>query len=71
MNRSPISFVSSYAYDDNGLRTTKTLTGSKVTKYTWDGNLLIGQFDGTTTLTFSYDANGNVVSVYNGSHYYY
>ena len=34
--------------------------------------MLIGQSDGTTTLTFSYDANGNVVSMFNGiSRYYY
>ena len=72
MNLSPSTFVSSYTYDDNGLRTTKTLTGGTVTSYTWDGRLLIGQSNGTTTLTFSYDANGNVVSMFNGiSRYYY
>lgn len=50
MSLSPSVLVSSYTYNDNGLRTTKkTLTSKNTTKYTWDGRLLIGQSNGTTT----------------------
>ncbi len=69
---SPVSFIASYKYNDQGLRTKKTLTGNVITSYTWDGTELVGQTDGTTTLLFSYDQSGSAVSVkYNGATYYY
>ena len=69
-----------YSYDENGIRTRKTI-GSTVTDYYYNGTLLMGTVktttnsDGSTTtskLRFSYDANGKVVAVnYNGNYYYY
>ena len=60
-----------YSYDENGIRTRKTI-GNTVTDYYYNGTLLMGTVktttnsDGSTTtskLRFSYDASGNVVAV--------
>ena len=70
-----------YNYDENGLRTQKTVNGIK-TSYYYNGSILMGMTIGTGSRTqvlrFSYDANGNVVaadySTNNGSTfntYYY
>ena len=69
-----------YSYDENGIRTRKTI-GNTVTDYYYNGTLLMGivktttNSDGSTTtskLRFSYDADGKVVAVnYNGNYYYY
>ena len=69
-----------YSYDENGIRTRKTI-GNTVTDYYYNGTLLMGivktttNSDGSTTtskLRFSYDASGKVVAVnYNGNYYYY
>ena len=69
-----------YSYDENGIRTRKTIANT-VTDYYYNGTLLMGTVktttnsDGSTTtskLRFSYDANGKVVAVnYNGNYYYY
>ena len=69
-----------YSYDENCIRTRKTI-GNTVTDYYYNGTLLMGTVktttnsDGSTTtskLRFSYDANGKVVAVnYNGNYYYY
>jgi len=68
------------SYDENGIRTRKTI-GNTVTDYYYNGTLLMGTVktitnsDGSTTtskLRFSYDASGKVVAVnYNGNYYYY
>ena len=61
----------SYSYDENGIRTQKTVNGT-VTNYNYHGSALISQVTGNDTLLFSYDANGNVAAVnYNGTYYYY
>ena len=61
----------SYSYDENGVRTQKTVNGT-VTNYNYHGSALISQVTGNDTLLFSYDANGNVAAVnYNGTYYYY
>ena len=61
----------SYSYDENGLRTQKTVNGT-ATQYRYHGSVLISQVTGNDTLLFSYGANGNVVAVnYNGTYYYY
>ena len=61
----------SYSYDENGIRTQKTVNGT-VTNYNYQGSALISQVTGNDTLLFSYDANGNVAAVnYNGTYYYY
>ena len=69
-----------YSYDENGIRTRKTI-GNTVTDYYYNGTLLMGTVktttnsNGSTTtskLRFSYDADGKVVAVnYNGNYYYY
>ena len=60
-----------FAYDENGLRTQKTVNGV-TTNYYYNGSVLISQVSGNDTLLFSYDANGSVVSVnFNGTDYYY
>ena len=61
----------SYTYDENGIRTQKTVNGT-ATSYRYHGSVLISQVTGNDKLLFSYDANGNVVAVnYNGTYYYY
>ncbi|MDO4564628.1 MAG: InlB B-repeat-containing protein, partial [Clostridia bacterium] len=63
--------TTTYAYDENGLRTRKTV-GNNVTNYYYNGSVLIGMTTGTITQKFSYDSSGNVISVnYNGTEYYY
>ena len=69
-----------YNYDENGIRTQKTINGV-TTSYYYNGSLLIGivqtttNSDGSTETSmqrFSYDANGQVIAVnYNGTYYYY
>ena len=61
----------SYAYDLNGLRTSKTV-GTKTYTYVYAGGKLLQQTDGTNTWNFAYAANGNPFSLtYNGTTYYY
>ena len=63
--------TTAYTYDENGLRTQKTVNGT-ATQYRYHGSVLISQVSGSDNLLFSYDANGNVVAVnYNGTYYYY
>lgn len=50
----------SYTYDENGMRTSKTVNG-KTTHYYYDGTRLIQQYDGDNTLHFTYDRDGEVI----------
>jgi RHS repeat-associated protein len=62
-----------FAYDENGIRTSKTV-GSTTTTYHYNGSLLMSLDYGglLSELKFSYDASGQVVMVsYNGGDYYY
>ena len=56
----------SYAYDENGLRTQKTVNGT-TTNYYYNGSVLIGMVTGSGASAivqrFSYDSSGSVVSV--------
>ena len=56
----------SYAYDENGLRTQKTVDGT-TTNYYYNGSVLIGMVTGSGASAivqrFSYDSSGSVVSV--------
>ncbi|MCL2679803.1 MAG: DNRLRE domain-containing protein, partial [Dehalococcoidia bacterium] len=64
----------SYTYDAQGRRTSKTVGGVNgvTTHYTYAGDLLIRQSDGTDTLDFAYDAGGIAVGfTHNGTPYYY
>ena len=58
--------TTTFSYDENGLRTRKTVDGT-VTDYYYNGSVLIGMVTGTGSTAvhrfFSYDASGNVVSV--------
>ena len=61
----------SYSYDENGIRTQKTVNGT-VTNYNYHGSALISQVTDNDTLLFSYDTAGNAAAVnYNGTYYYY
>lgn len=60
-----------YAYDENGIRTRKTVNGT-ATNYYYHGSTLISLERGSDTLLFSYDSNGQVAAVkYGGNYYYY
>lgn len=61
----------SYTYDENGIRTSKTV--NDVTTYfnTRDG-VILSQTDGTNTMYFQYDTNGTPLGfILNGTQYFY
>ena len=61
----------SYTYDADGIRTSKTVNGTKHTYYYAGGKLLRETF-GSNTLDFFYDASGNPYALkHNGTTYYY
>ena len=60
-----------YKYDDNGIRTEKTVNGT-VTHYTTLDGRITGQYDGTNTIYFRYDADNSPVGFnLNGTEYFY
>lgn len=67
-----------YKYNDQGLRTQKTTgtcSGSKTTKYTLSGNLVIMESWGTNVnqkIYYKYDVDGSLISFkYNNNEYFY
>lgn len=61
----------SYTYDENGIRTSKTVNGVTTYYNTKDG-VILSQSDGTNTMYFQYDSNGIPLGfVYNGIQYFY
>ena len=61
----------SYTYDENGIRTSKTVNG-KTTYYNTKDGVILSQTDGTDTLYFQYDINGTPLGfVWNGTQYLY
>ena len=61
----------SYTYDENGIRTSKTVNGVTTYYNTSDG-VILSQTDGTNTMYFQYDSNGVPFGfIYNGSQYFY
>ena len=63
--------VGSYAYDSDGLRLSKTVSGVKTEYIYTDGQVSALNIDGDM-LYFTYDGNGSLVSVtYNDEIYYY
>ena len=61
----------SYTYDENGIRTSKTVNG-KTTYYNTKDGVILSQTDGTDTLYFQYDSNGTPLGfVWNGTQYLY
>lgn len=61
----------SYAYDESGIRTSKTVNDVTTYYNTKDG-VILSQTDGTNTLYFQYDTNGIPLGfIYNGTQYLY
>lgn len=61
----------SYTYDENGIRTSKTVNGITTYYNTSDG-VILSQTDGTNTMYFQYDTNGTPLGfIYNGTQYLY
>ena len=59
----------SFTYDDNGLRTSKTVNGI-TTEYYWNGNLLVAEKTQYYTIVYNYDASGRPIGMaYHGSDY--
>ena len=59
----------SYVYNDEGLRTQKTVNGV-ITEYYWNGSQLLGQKTGTSPLHFLYDERGLLVGFNDGTKTY-
>ncbi|MCM1286352.1 MAG: polymorphic toxin-type HINT domain-containing protein [Acetobacter sp.] len=61
----------SYTYDENGVRTSKTVNGV-TTYYNIRNGVIISQSDGTNTMYFQYDTSGTPLGfIYNGTQYFY
>ncbi len=61
----------SYTYDENGIRTSKTVNGV-TTYYNTSNGVILSQTDGTNTMYFQYDTNGTPLGfIYNGTQYLY
>ena len=61
----------SYKYDDNGIRTQKTINGV-TTHYTTVDGRITGQYDGANTIYFRYDATNSLIGFnLNGTEYTY
>lgn len=60
----------SYTYDENGIRTSKTVNG-KTTYYNTKDGVILYQTDGTDTLYFQYESNGTPLGfIWNVTHLY-
>ena len=69
LNRNGLSV--SYTYDDSGIRTSKTVNGTK-TQYYLNGSTILTQITGNDRFDFFYDENGLLLGFsYNGAKYYY
>ena len=61
----------SYTYDENGIRTSKTVNGVTTYYNTKDG-VILSQTDETNTMYFQYDTSGVPLGfIYNGVQYFY
>ena len=61
----------SYTYDENGIRTSKTVNGV-TTQYNTKDGVILAQSDGTNIMTFQYDTSGQPLGfTYNGTQYLY
>lgn len=61
----------SYSYDENGIRTSKTVNGVTTYYNTQDG-LILSQTDGTNTMYFQYNSSGVPLGfIWNNSQYFY
>ena len=65
------SVTSSYTYNQDGIRDSKTV-GLLTTTYYLNGSLVIYETDGTNDIYYTYDVDGSLISMrYNGSEYFY
>ncbi|MBO7319994.1 MAG: RHS repeat-associated core domain-containing protein [Clostridia bacterium] len=65
------STATSYTYNSDGIRTSKTV-GSTKTEYFLNGSQILAQKTGSNVIPFYYDANGTRIAFkYNGTMYYY
>ena len=69
------STTASYTYDEQGVRSSKTVNGVTTT-FSYNGSLLMAQVQGSGSSQvkqlYSYDASGQLISVnYNGTEYFY
>ena len=63
--------TNTYNYNEDGIRTSKTVNGATTTYYL-DGTNIIEQNDGTNTLHFYYDSNDEVIGfTHNEADYFY
>ena len=63
--------VYSYTYDENGIRSSKTVNGV-TTYFTTKDGVILSQTDGTNTMYFQYDNSGSPVGFrLNGTQYFY
>ncbi len=61
----------SYTYDEDGIRTSKTVNGL-TTHYNTEGGTLLSQSNGVDHLIFEYDTSGSPTGFnYNGVHFFY
>ncbi|MCI8361940.1 MAG: hypothetical protein HFJ41_02105 [Clostridia bacterium] len=61
-----------YKYNENGIRTQKTVNGYEVTNYYLDGTNVIYEKTGNNIICYTYDSNDNILGLnYNGIQYYY
>lgn len=61
----------SYTYDENGIRTSKTVNGV-TTYYNTRNGVILSQTDGTNTMYFQYDTNGSPLGfIWNNTQYLY
>ncbi len=61
-----------YTYNQNGIRTSKTVNGVKTTYVLDENDLLMGEITGENTIVYLYDENSSIYGfVYNGTPYFY
>lgn len=71
INNSSKNQTITYKYDENGIRTQKTVNGT-TTNYYLDGTKVIYEQTGPNTIAYTYDENGNILGLnYYGYQYYY
>ena len=65
----------SYQYNDQGIRTQKTVatcSGTTLTNYILDGDKVLVETWGSNTIYYTYDVDGTLLSMnYNGNEYFY
>lgn len=65
----------SFKYNDQGIRTYKSIggcSGGYSISYVLDGSKILSETKGTSTIYYTYDADGTLISMnYNGNEYFY